>query len=229
MSSGFSMLRRIAVGGALVTALTFSYGATMPAFAQDATPATSPAATPEVVEPAQVTLTLIDTKGNVAGVARLSQESPSAEVLITITNASNSGLTPGEHGLHIHEAGICDPKADPPFSSAGGHFNPTGHKHGAPGSADSHAGDLGNLTVKEDGSFLMQTKSSAITLYAGEPNSLASATGTSLMIHEKADDLKTDPSGDSGSRVACGVIFAPQPGVTQSATPVTSPAATPVG
>lgn len=226
MSSGLTMLRRVAVGSALVTSLAFGFGAAVPTFAQDSTPA----ATPAVVEPQQVTLTLIDTKGNVAGVARLTQESPTSEVMITVTNASDSGLTPGEHGLHIHEAGVCDTKVDPPFSSAGGHFNPSGHMHGAPDSADSHAGDLGNLTVKDDGSFLLQTTSTAFTLYAGEPNSLSSATGTSLMIHEKADDLKTDPSGDSGSRVACGVIFAPQAGaVMPAATPVASPQATPVG
>lgn len=234
MSSRYGLhpLRRIAVGGALVTSLAFGFGSAATALAQDATPSASPAgeATPAVVvEPVQVTLTLVDADVNVVGVARLTQESPDAEVLITVTNAQDSGLTPGDHGLHIHEAGVCDPKADPAFDSAGGHFNPEGGVHGAPDDPNSHAGDLGNLTVKDDGSFLLQTTSTRITLYPGETNSLADADGSALVIHEMADDQHTDPSGESGGRVACGVIYSPQAGATQAATPVTTPEATPVG
>jgi Cu-Zn family superoxide dismutase len=231
MSSAINTVRRIAVGGALVTSLAFGFGSVSTALAQDATPGASPAAeaTPTVVEPVQVTLTLIGTEGQVVGVARLTQEAPGAEVLITVTNAEDSGLAPGEHGIHIHEAGVCDPKATPPFDSAGGHFNPENGHHGAPDDPNSHAGDLGNLTVKDDGSFLLQTTSTRISLYPGDKNSLADADGSSLMIHEHADDMHTDPSGESGGRAACGVIFSPQPGAMQSATPVTSPQATPVG
>ncbi|MGB3327477.1 MAG: superoxide dismutase family protein [Thermomicrobiales bacterium] len=229
--SGVHPLRRIAVGGALVTSLAFGAGSAATVFAQDATPSASPAAeaTPAVVEPVQVTLTLVDANVKVVGVARLTQESPTSEVLITVANAENSGLTPGEHGLHIHEAGVCDPKANPPFDSAGGHFNPEGGVHGAPTDPNSHAGDLGNLTVKDDGSFLLQTTSTRISLYPGEKNSLADADGSALVVHEKADDEHTDPSGASGGRIACGVIFAPLPGAAPAATPVTSPEATPVG
>ncbi|MGC4105659.1 MAG: superoxide dismutase family protein [Thermomicrobiales bacterium] len=231
--SGFQTrpLRRIALGGALVTSLAFGFGAVSPTLAQDSTPSASPAAeaTPTVVEPMQVTLTLIGDKGNVVGVARLTQEAPDAEVLITVANAENSGLAPGEHGIHIHEAGVCDPTSDPPFDSAGGHFNPENGVHGAPDDPNSHAGDLGNLTVKDDGSFLLQTTSTRISLYPGEKNSLADVDGSSLMIHEHADDEHTDPSGDSGGRIACGVIFAPQPGGAPAASPVASPEATPVG
>ncbi|MGN6032955.1 MAG: superoxide dismutase family protein [Thermomicrobiales bacterium] len=230
-SSGLHPFRRIAVGGALVTSLAFGFGNASLALAQDSTPAASPAAeaTPTVVEPVQVTLTLIGVDNNVVGVARLTQEAPGAEVQITVANAENSGLTPGEHGLHIHEAGVCDPKTDPPFDSAGGHFNPENGVHGAPDDPNSHAGDLGNLTVKDDGSFLLQTTSTRISLYPGDKNSLADADGSSLLIHEHADDMHTDPSGESGGRIACGVIFQPEPGAAQSATPVASPEATPVG
>lgn len=230
-SSGLHPFRRIAVGGALVSALAFGFGNVSTTLAQDSTPAASPAAeaTAVVVEPVQVTLTLISADNTVVGVARLSQEAPGAAVQITVANAENSGLTPGEHGIHIHEAGVCDRSTDPPFDSAGGHFNPENGVHGAPDDPNSHAGDLGNLTVKDDGSFLLQTSSTRISLYPGDKNSLADADGSALMIHEHTDDMHTDPSGDSGGRVACGVIFAPEPGAAQSATPVASPEATPVG
>jgi Cu-Zn family superoxide dismutase len=131
------------------------------------------------------------------------------------------GLEPGEHGLHIHELGTCDPAGDEPFSSAGGHFNPTGASHG-PGPmvgqapvatpmgemGDGHAGDLGNITVDENGVAAVDITSDRITLVAGEPNSLDDADGSAIVVHESADDLQTDPSGESGPRIACGVIFA---------------------
>jgi Cu-Zn family superoxide dismutase len=108
---------------------------------------------------------------------------------------------PGEHGFHIHAIGDCS-SAD--AKSAGGHFNPTGENHGAPKAFDHHAGDLGNVEVASNG------MGSAETIIAKPGHSgfagWSTIIGKSIVLHEKRDDLKTQPSGDAGSRVACGVI-----------------------
>lgn len=109
-----------------------------------------------------------------------------------------TGLTPGEHGLHIHQVGDCS-AAD--ASSAGPHFNPAGSKHGDPKGHEHHAGDLGNLVADKDGVAKLQIVDSSFAL-AGE-NSII---GRAIVVHEKADDLKTDPAGNSGARIGCGVI-----------------------
>lgn len=111
------------------------------------------------------------------------------------------GLEPGEHGLHIHETGVCDAAGDSPFTSAGGHFNPTSALHG------DHAGDLGNGRVDEKGDLLLVANSDQFTLADGE-TSLRDADGSAVVIHAGRDDLTTDPSGDSGSRIACAVLVA---------------------
>ena len=111
-----------------------------------------------------------------------------------------AGLVPGrEHGFHIHEQGDC---GDADFKNAGGHFNPTGAAHGAPGDAAHHAGDLGNIEIAADGSGMLSVSTSLLTVAEG-PNSVA---GRAVILHEKADDLKTQPTGDAGGRIACGVI-----------------------
>jgi Cu-Zn family superoxide dismutase len=109
------------------------------------------------------------------------------------------GAPPGQHAVHIHEKGDC---SAPDAMSAGGHFNPNGHQHGSPDAPEHHAGDLGNLTVGEDGngSLLIHTPDLSLT---GAPNSVV---GRSLVIHEKVDDFVTQPSGNSGARIGCGVI-----------------------
>ena len=109
-----------------------------------------------------------------------------------------SGLTPGEHGFHIHEVGDCNAMDG---SSAGPHFNPLGKHHGGPGAADRHAGDLGNITADATGK--VDTKITDPSLKLSGVNAIV---GKSVIVHEKADDLKTDPSGSSGKRIACGVI-----------------------
>jgi superoxide dismutase, Cu-Zn family len=115
--------------------------------------------------------------------------------------AEASGLTPGgEHGFHIHEFGDCG-KAD--GTSAGGHFNPLGHAHGAPDAAVRHVGDLGNLKADANGRARLEWKDTLIRL-----NGPTSIMGRSMIIHAKADDLKTQPTGDAGGRWACGVIGA---------------------
>jgi superoxide dismutase, Cu-Zn family len=113
-------------------------------------------------------------------------------------------LPPGEHGFHIHAVGKCEA---PDFKTAGGHFNPTEAHHGMnnPQTPHPHAGDLPNLVVDASGKGSLTTVDSSVTLGDG-PNSLFHDGGTSLVIHEKADDYMSDPSGNSGNRIACGII-----------------------
>jgi len=111
------------------------------------------------------------------------------------------GLPAGEHAFHIHEVGKCEP----PFKSAGGHFNPTHKQHGIENPAGMHAGDLPNLYVPENGKLKVDVFATAVTLGKGK-NSLFDADGSSLVIHAGPDDCKTDPAGDAGARIACGVV-----------------------
>ncbi len=113
-----------------------------------------------------------------------------------------SGLEPGLHGIHIHETGTCEP-AD--FKSAGGHFNPGDAMHGLESAEGPHAGDLPNIEVAEDGSANYKATTARVTLDEGQ-TSLFDTDGSSLVIHAGEDDQVTDPSGDSGDRIACGVI-----------------------
>jgi Cu-Zn family superoxide dismutase len=113
-----------------------------------------------------------------------------------------SGLPPGRHGFHIHAAGSCEP---PDFKSAGGHFNPHGKKHGTKNPQGMHAGDLSNLEVKPDGTASGELVLSNVTLGPGSASLLAPG-GTALVIHADPDDEMTDPAGNAGARIACGVI-----------------------
>ena len=113
-----------------------------------------------------------------------------------------SQLTPGLHGIHIHNVGKCE---GPDFTTAGPHLNPTSKKHGKDNPQGPHAGDLLNLQVNADGVGKATLLDSNATLGEG-PNSLFHEGGTSLVIHADADDYKTDPAGNSGPRIACGVL-----------------------
>ena len=106
---------------------------------------------------------------------------------------------PGTHGLHIHEKGDC---SDPKAASAGGHFNPGGMPHSGPMDSKRHAGDLGNIEIKADGTGDLDLTSDMLTVKPG-PNSVV---GRAVVFHEKADDLKTQPTGNAGGRFGCGVI-----------------------
>ncbi|HEX6748545.1 MAG TPA: superoxide dismutase family protein [Longimicrobium sp.] len=124
---------------------------------------------------------------------------------VTLTDAADgiavsgaiTGLPPGEHGFHVHAVGQCAP----PFESAGPHWNPSSKQHGTLNPAGPHAGDLGNLNVGPAG-----TVTAAGTTRGGRLSELLDADGAALVVHEKVDDYRTDPSGNSGARIACGVI-----------------------
>jgi Cu-Zn family superoxide dismutase len=115
-------------------------------------------------------------------------------------NADITGLAPGKHGFHIHEFGDC---SAPDGGSAGPHFNPEGTPHGAPGAAASHAGDYGNLEADTSGHAVLKYVSHRITL----DQSATGVLGRSVIVHEKADDMATQPTGAAGGRIGCGVII----------------------
>jgi Cu-Zn family superoxide dismutase len=112
--------------------------------------------------------------------------------------AKLSGLKPGAHGFHIHEFGDC---SAPDGSSAGGHFNPTGEPHGGPHDAKRHAGDMGNVVAGSDGTASLEYVDSRLAFEG--PTSIL---GRGVIVHANPDDLKTQPTGDAGGRVACGVV-----------------------
>ncbi|MFS0574094.1 superoxide dismutase family protein [Sporosarcina sp. 179-K 3D1 HS] len=146
----------------------------------------------------EVEVDLLDTDGQSVGTATLTEEENGVKVKVVAEN-----LTPGEHGFHFHETGVCEA---PDFESAGGHFNPDGKSHGLEHEEGPHAGDLPNLEVGEDGTVETEVLAEHVTLASGEPHSLLKEGGTALVIHAEADDGKTQPSGDSGDRIVCGVI-----------------------
>ena len=122
-----------------------------------------------------------------------------AGVLIAL---SVKGLPAGEHAFHIHGVGKCEP----PFMSAGGHFNPDKKKHGMMAPEGAHAGDMPNLHIPVNGELVVEVLNAAVTLERGKANSLFGAEGTALIIHAGKDDYKTDPTGEAGGRIACGLV-----------------------
>jgi Cu-Zn family superoxide dismutase len=112
------------------------------------------------------------------------------------------GLPPGGHAFHVHAVGKCEP----PFTSAGGHFNPQNKKHGMMAADGHHAGDMPNLDVPSSGELKIEVVNTAVSLDKGAANSLFKPEGTALVIHAVPDDYKSDPAGNAGARIACGVI-----------------------
>ena len=139
-----------------------------------------------------------DAKGVSVGTIDLTETSEG--VLLTV---SLKGVPSGVHGFHIHAVGKCE-GAD--FATAGGHFNPASHKHGLMSPQGRHAGDLPNLHIPASGDLKADVLAANVTLKAGQANSLFDQDGSAVVIHDKADDYKTDPAGDAGPRIACGVI-----------------------
>lgn len=113
--------------------------------------------------------------------------------------ANVQGATPGTHGFHLHERGDCSAED---FSSAGAHFNPTGSEHGAPGTAAHHAGDLGNIEIGADGTGELSVHSTQLAIAEGAN----AVIGRAVILHEGPDDFVTQPTGNAGGRIACGVV-----------------------
>lgn len=155
------------------------------------------------VRPAKKTVDLKNAKGESVGTATLKPKGNGVVIHVDF-----HGLPPGEHALHVHQTAKCE--ADPAmpadaFKSAGPHFNPGAKKHGLMSPDGHHAGDLRNFKVNAKGTAKANVDAPDVTLGEGA-NSVYAGSGTALVIHEKADDMKTDPAGNAGSRIACGVI-----------------------
>lgn len=144
---------------------------------------------------------IVDAAGQTIGWARFTEDAAGQLHL----NVQVAGLTTGRHGIHLHAIGQC---VGPAFTSAGGHHNPLGAEHGLDNPDGAHAGDLPNLVVNEAGRGHLDRVSHLATLSSG-PLSLLDANGSAIVIHANEDDQVTDPTGNSGARVACGVIVAP--------------------
>lgn len=150
-----------------------------------------------------VSASIMDTSGKEVGMVKLQQTS--AGVLVT---AHVMGVSKGEHGFHFHQKGMCE--ASEKFATAGGHFNPGEDQHGLMVEGGPHGGDMPNQYADGSGMIMTQVLNTGISLDKDAPNSIWDEDGTALVIHAKADDYKSQPSGAAGDRVACAVVAKPK-------------------
>ncbi|HBV22884.1 MAG TPA: superoxide dismutase family protein [Jeotgalicoccus sp.] len=157
-----------------------------------------------VQEPSQeIEVTMMNNEEEEIGNATFAE----ADNGLTITLEAE-GLEPGMHGIHIHNAGMCE---GPDFDSAGEHYNPTDAAHGFDHEDGPHAGDLENIEVADDGTVSTELNAESVSILEENlDNTLLTDEGTALIIHSGEDDYQTQPSGDAGTPVACGVISEPK-------------------
>jgi Cu-Zn family superoxide dismutase len=168
----------------------FSLAGCPPAPAGDAKTGNLPTAATATIEPRS--------NSAISGTATFEQVDNKVKVVVEV-----SGAAPGQHGLHIHEKGDC---TDPAGKSAGDHFNPSKMQHGSPDNPVHHAGDFGSITVGDDGKGRLELVTDRLTIASGDN----AVIGRAIILHEKVDDTVTQPSGNSGARIGCGVISAKQ-------------------
>jgi Cu-Zn family superoxide dismutase len=173
-------MQKLALSSALALALV------VPALAQSETSATA---------------NFVNAEGVEIGTATLTQGEDGVAITGELT-----GIPAGEHGFHFHQTGDCD--ASTAFESAGSHFNPTDHKHGHENPDGPHAGDLPNVSASEAGTVSLDLSTDMVSLNEGDDAYVFDDDGTALVLHADADDYATDPSGNSGDRIACAVIEA---------------------
>jgi superoxide dismutase, Cu-Zn family len=143
------------------------------------------------------TASLKDQQGQDVGTVELRQTPTGVHIIANLTN-----LPAGEHGFHIHETGTCEGD----FTSAGGHYNPGGAEHGYHSEGGPHAGDLPNIHVPESGELTVEYVNDRVSLEEGAEGTLFDDDGSAIVIHANPDDYQSQPAGDAGPRIACGVI-----------------------
>ncbi len=161
-----------------------------PMVEETAAPVEEPAPAPMVA-----VATLTDAQGNPAGTATFTQDGDQTTAVYEVAYAGATGM----HGIHVHETGDCTP---PDFTTAGGHFNPAGAEHAAPGTEPRHAGDFGNIDLGDAGNGRLELTTGLVTVAAGP----SSVVGKSVILHAGEDDGTTQPTGNAGARLACGVV-----------------------